>query len=456
MTLLEHELLGASGLTLLFASVVCGAELCARKGWLRPEPARKSIHLAGGLGCLLFPFVVYSWISVLCLSILFATVFHLGENRKKLKSLSSVKRESLGSLLFPFSIFLLYVLSDGRLWLYIAGLLVLVLADTAAALTGTRFGRILYKTAPDQTKSLEGTLTFALVGFISTAATLWFLSDIPRENVILTAFLMAILLAGLESVSIGGTDNLFVPAMASFLLLKIPDKPAAEILFQCESLAGVAVIVAVVDIYYKTLRLRPLIVFGLIAYAAWTLGAADWMLAILCLFIVYNRICDQCAPLPSELSARKLLRPFYPQLAILFLANATMTLRFWFAPFLVANAVAASVAIAHRFAVEAEPRRLEGRKLAAAALLPATAQLLLCIPFQREYVSQAAPAIVTLCALISLAYARLVKFPLSPFVGNYAIPIVSSIAALIYAGIQYMGWVSVMRPTMWQEVFRCQ
>jgi len=456
MTFTGHELMGEVGLLLLFVTVIAVSEFITRKGWLAPEPARKSIHLMGGLGCLLFPFVVSSWVSVLFLSSVFAVVFYLGENKKMLKSLSSVKRKGVGSLLFPVSILLLYIMSNGRIWMYIAGLLVLVLADTAAALTGTRFGKILYKTAPDQSKSLEGTLMFALVGFFSIVLPLLFLSNIPHINIVLTAFLMSLLLAGLEAVSIGGTDNLFVPVTACFLLLKVPEKPAAEILFQCISLLGIAFSVFAINRHYKTLQLRPLIIFGLITYTTWSLGAADWMIPLICLFVVYNRICDRCAALPPDLSALELLRPFYPQLVIIFAANALMTLDFWFAPFLVANAVAVALCIIHRFAIEQQPCRPTGLRLAATALLPPTVPLLLCIPFQGISVLRAAPVITALCALTTLTYNRFVKLPLAGFAWNYAVPIASTTAALAYAGIQYVGWVPLMEPTMWMEVFRCQ
>jgi hypothetical protein len=180
------------------------------------------------------------------------------------------------------------------------------------------------------------------------------------------------------------------------------------------------------------------------------------MIPIISLFVIYNQICDKCAVLPHDLSALELLRPFYPQLAIIFAANYLLTLDFWFAPFIVANATAVAICIIHRFAIESVPCHPSGLRLAATAFLPAVIPLLLCIPFQGISVLHAAPVIIILCALTTLIYNRFVKLPLSGFVWNYAVPITSTTAALAYAGIQYLEWVPIMKPTMWMDVFRCQ
>lgn len=453
MSFLLREILGATTLLILFLAVIGFVETLMRKNRLAAETARKSIHVAGGLGCLLFPFLVSSWITVLGLAMIFALVFYFGENRKMLKSLSSVKRRSCGSLLFPVAILILFIVSDGRLWLYVSALLVLVLADTAAALTGTRFGSIFYQTRPGERKSLEGSAMFCVVGFLAVYLPLLFLSDFPHFTCILTALLMALLLGGLEAVSIGGTDNLLVPLATIFLLLKIPEKPQGEILFQCLSFVGIAFLVFTVNARYKTLHMRPLIILVLLTYAAWALGSVDWMIPIITGFILYNRICASCQPLPPELTARELLRPLYPSLLILFAANATLELDFWFAPFLVATATASSLCIVNRF--RSESQRLRGIVLARTAILPSTVSLLLCLVSQGSSILSSFPIPIALCAATTLAYNRLGKLPITPFAWNYSIPLCAGAAALIHATFQYVGVAPAMEPSTWMEVFRC-
>jgi len=441
-------------LLLLFALVIGVVEFLMRKNWLAAETARKSIHVAGGLGCLLFPFLVSSWITVLCLSVVFSVIFYLGENRNLLKALSSVKRNSCGSLLFPVAIFALFILSDGRLWLYVSSLLVLVLADTAAALAGTRFGQTLYETVPGESKSLEGTLMFGVVGFLSVYLSLLTLSDIPHLTCILTALLMALLLAGLEAVSIGGTDNLLVPLATCFLLFKIPMKPQAEIFFQCLSLVAISFGLVLANRRYGTLKTRSLIIFILASFAAWSLGSAEWMIPIVVGFIAYCQICSSCEKLPSDLTARLLLRPMYPPLCILFVANATLAFSFWFAPFLVATATTSSLCMASRYRRESHLHHLNGIRLAAAILLPITASLLLCLPFQGKSVWAVMPLAIPLSAATTLAYMRFKHSSTAGFPWSYTITFYSATAALFYAGCQQIGLVLPMEPATWMEVFQ--
>jgi len=449
-----NDPIGAAILLLLFLSVIGIVEVLTRVLHLEAETARKSIHLAGGLGCLLFPFLISSWITVLCLSAVFAVIFYWGETRGILKSLSSVKRKSYGSLLFPVAILFLFILSEGRIWLYVSALLVLVLADTAAAMAGTRFGHILYQTTPGENKSLEGTLAFCFVGFLAVYLPLLLLSDIPHITCVLIALLMALLLGGLEAVSIGGTDNLFVPLATSFILLKLPETPQNEILFQCLSFIGISFLIFRLNRHHKTLQIRPLVIFILMTFSAWSLGSAEWMIPFVIGFIAYNRICTSCAPLPPDLSARELLRPLAPSLLILFAANAVYVFDFWFAPFLVATSIATSLCIANRFRLAKPPQRLSGGLLAATALLPSIISLLLCLPIQGVGILPIIPVLVPLCAAITLLYNRLGKLPITAFAWNYSVPLCAGAGALAYSILQYSGIVPVMEPSTWMEVFR--
>lgn len=453
MSLHVLDLVGAGMLSILFIAVTGFAELFTRRGKLDPELARKSVHLAGGLGCLLIPFLIHSWITVLCLALFFAAVFYAGERRGLLRSLSSVKRDSVGSLLFPVSVLLLFVVSGERLWLYIAGLLILVLADTAAALAGTHLGRRFYRTAPGEQKSLEGTVSFFAVGFFCVFFPLLGLSGYTTLTCLLTALLMAILLAGFEAISIGGTDNLFVPVATCYLLLKVPEKAPEEILFQCLSLLLLAVMVSVLNRRVATLHTRLLIMFIMITFAAWSLGSVEWMIPLVSSFVIYNVLCRGCQPLSQAFTARELLRPQYPLLFILFTANYFMEHDRFFGPFLVSATVAISLCIVNRYRKEAVPIRMHGIKLLAAALLPSLLSLLCCLPFQGMCIVEAAPAVLLISLACTLLYNRYAPLPLTVFAWNYLIPILSAFAALLYAVLQYFGYATQFDPFIWRDVF---
>jgi len=449
-----HDVMGAGMLITFFLGIIACSEVLIRQRRIAPEIARKTIHMMGGLGCCLFPFMVTSWITVLILSAGFSLVFYFGETRGLLQSLGSVKRKSLGSLLFPLAILLLFVIAKDRLWLYLSSLFVLVLADTAAALAGTRYGSVFFQTAPNERKSLEGTIAFFLAGFIAVFVPLWTLSDIPLLTCVLTAILMALLLAGLEAISVGGTDNLFVPLAALFLLWKIPDKPTIEILFQIGSLLLFTQLMFFINLRYKPLQVRPLIAFSLVTYSAWSLGSADWMIPLLVGFVLYNWICLGCAPREPDTTALRILRPFYPALIILFYANAKMELAFWFGPFLASITVVTSLCVAERFRHETNGRTLHGGRLALTILLPSILSCLFCMPTQGFLVLAALPALIPMCAVAALGYCAFYRRYPHTDPGKYALCFCASFAALFYMGLQNFGAIPLLDPSTWQEVFR--
>ncbi|MBN2683745.1 MAG: hypothetical protein JXR40_00565 [Pontiellaceae bacterium] len=454
MNPLQQEIAGASLLLILFLSVIALAEFATRMGWLAPEPARKSVHLTGGLGCLIFPFLVNSWISVIVLAALLSSALYYGERCGKLRSLAAVGRKSIGSLLFPIAVLFLFVVSNEKTWLYIASLLVLVLADTAAALAGTRFGRLHYETFPGQQKTVEGTAVFFLVSFIALYLSLLFLSPFTAAAGLWVAFLMALLLAGLEAVSIGGTDNIFVPIGTWFMLYKASEKSVLELSFQSISLITIAILLLLINRRARTFRTRPMVIFILIGFAVWALGSLEWLIPVLSGLLIYNALCTDCEPLPSDLTARRLMRPLYPSLIILFLANTRWSFDFWFAPFIVATASATTLCIASRFRRDSQHAALSGKKGILALLLPPIISLLLCLPMQGVAALKIMPLVLLLCTTTALSYHLIRRTNSTAFLGAYLITIHASAAALLYAGLQALNLVKPLTPFTWLEVFK--
>jgi len=455
MSLVVHELCGTAVFLMTFATVVAGSEFLARRNSVSAETSRKAVHLLGGLICLFFPLLLNSWISVLVIAIGTAFVLYGGERSGVLKCLGGVQRKSRGSLYFPLAVLLFFVLGKDRLWLYVSGLLVLVFADTAAALAGTHFGKIHYRTGPNQQKSLEGTLAFMAMAFLSIYLPLEFLGgNIGHAACFLSALLLAILLAGFEAISIGGTDNIFVPVATCYLLLKVTDKAPQEILFQCVSLVGVAILLVKINNRRRTFTTRPQIIFLLFLYAAWSLGSADWMLPVITGFVIYQMVTKSCDALWADLGARELLRPMFPLLIILFVANITMEHDFWFAPFLTAVAVTAALCAESRFLSDEPIRRLRGRALLCVALLPTLIPLLLCLPFQGFVAIRALPVLLIISISFVYIYNWSVRIPVNPVMINYSMPLVAAAAGVVCALFQVWGILEPLNPVTWAEVFR--
>lgn len=337
MSVLHNDWLGALILLAMFVVTIACAELWTRFKHPDPELPRKFVHIVGGLGCLLFPFLVESPLMVAFMAGVLAAAFAVGQRSKVLQSLSGVGRKSRGSEYYPVAIAFLFYISQGRWWLYFVSVLILTLADAAAALIGGRFGRLRYEVGESDTKSVEGSLMFLGVTFFVTAGLLRLLTNAETEMCLLVAFLVAVLLTGIEAISVHGTDNVFVPLITCYVLLKITTKPVAEVRFQCISMIAIFVVIGVVSRWMRLFSVRDFIIFFTFSYAAWSLGSVDWGTPV---FIGFAGFClvrflvrDQNQqPIRTEVLLRILIIP----LGLLLAANAFDLYQLAFGPYLLA------------------------------------------------------------------------------------------------------------------------
>ena len=162
-------------------------ELVERRWRPHPEIPRKLAHVgAGGIACCAPLLVTTHW-AMLFLTGSFA-LFLLATRRLGLLG-SLHRRAGAGDLVYPAGIYVVFVIAGGDALLFQLSVLVLALADPAAAFVGQRFGRLRYRIA-GVTRSLEGSLGFAATAFGITALAL---------------------VASLEAASPPGVDNLAVP-----------------------------------------------------------------------------------------------------------------------------------------------------------------------------------------------------------------------------------------------------
>jgi phytol kinase len=214
------DILGAAILCLLFLFIIIAAELWQRSGNPHPEWTRKFVHLCGGLVCIFFPFFIASpWI-VLFMTLIFSGIFAWASHTTFLKSLTAVDRKTRGSEYYPLAVFVVFLFAHNTYWLYLSALLTLAIADAFAALVGSHYGRIKFE-VENSMKSLEGSLTFLIIAFLSMHLPMLLLSDLPRATSVLAALLVAILLTGFEFIALKGSDNLFVPIGSVWILSKI-------------------------------------------------------------------------------------------------------------------------------------------------------------------------------------------------------------------------------------------
>jgi phytol kinase len=334
----REELGGALLLVALFGVLIAVAEILARRTRIPAEWSRKLVHLGGGLGCLLFPLLVSRAWTVLVLALCFGSVFWWAERAGWLQCLCRVTRRSHGSVYYPFAIAGLFALTADRYGLYLSAVLVLTVSDTAAALVGSRFGRVHYRTGQiGERKSLEGSLIFGILTFLMVLLPLLWWGETGWSQAWLAALLTAGLLTTVEAVATGGRDNLYVPMLAAFLLLKVVTKPVGELAMQSVSMVLLFSGLFLLNYYGRILRVRALLIMGIIAYGVWSLGSVDWAVPLLTAFAWFAVVFIATGmEQRRSLAYRRLPLLAIPAVVLTLTANLTGTFAFWYGPYLVA------------------------------------------------------------------------------------------------------------------------
>jgi len=446
-----NDTVGAAILVALFMVIIAAAEFWGHWRDPNPERIRKAVHFSGGLSSLLFPFLVKSpWI-VFGMVIAFAGILWIGEKGEYLKCLTSVKRKGKGSVYFPLAIAGLFYISQERLWLYVTSILILTISDSAAALVGSSYGKIRYQVGKEDLKSLEGSLIYCLITFITIQTTLLLMTDLPKTSCVLSALLVSVLLTGIESVSVKGLDNLFVPILASFTLLKFTTKPVSEIAFQCISMFCIFLILFIIIYTLKILTIRNSILFVFFTYANWSIGSEDWAIPVFITFIFYS-IWRLVIPNVNyhEVETRALVRALLVPVSILMLSNVFQMNKELYGPFLVSTVI---TFIYGSWIYLLNCKKLRDRiRLLLCILLSLIASLTVVsgtMLFQEDVPLESLFYITALALVFTVLYDRLIGDNcLKEDVPVWAGPIwmFEVMAAGIYYGLQHYGFIDIWHP----------
>ena len=267
-----------------YLAVLIGLEAWHRTGRPPVEWTRELAHVSAGLVCVSFACVFPSHGYVLGMVVAFMVLMIVTRRAGLLPSIHGVDRPSKGSIYFPLAVYLLFVLSSAydRPQFYVISLLILTIADTLAALIGKAYGRILYRVEAIEKKSLEGSAIFFLTTFVIVLLGLLLLDDAGRLESILCAVLVALLVSAFESISPGGSDNLFIPLGAWLVLMRCTELPAAGVAGEI-ALVGVVVLAVFCVVSLPNARLggSALVGVALLGYSAWSVAGFPWFLAVL-------------------------------------------------------------------------------------------------------------------------------------------------------------------------------
>lgn len=189
-----------------------------RKAFKWPvEFTRKFIHIAVGMWsvgtALLF---TDKWLAMVP-PLSFVVLNYISYRRNTIAAMESADKSNLGTVYFPLAFAIIILLTfDVSKALLVASLMPLTWGDAFAAIVGKRWGRHKY-TVASMTRSLEGSLAMFAFSFISVFIVLLLMASFQAPAV-LWAFTFALITAAIttlaESISVGGLDNLIIPAVS--------------------------------------------------------------------------------------------------------------------------------------------------------------------------------------------------------------------------------------------------
>lgn len=193
--------------------LVVTGEYLRRVHLFRAEVTRKFIHITVASFAASWPFFM-DWNQIYLISMLMFVGILLSRFLHLFRAIHGVQRRTWGELFFAMSIGIAAVLGQNE-WAFAAAMLVMGLADGFAALVGTLIDDTYRYKILGHHKSREGTLTFLAITMVILVVCIA-LGDLPISPGGLIGLAIAATL--LENISVGGTDNLFVPLAIVIIL----------------------------------------------------------------------------------------------------------------------------------------------------------------------------------------------------------------------------------------------
>ena len=183
------------------------------------EVSRKLTHVGTGFLSLLFPIWLTGPLSVFLLCSSFCVILIVSKKYGFLKSINGIERESYGSVSYAVIVFVCFLFWEkmkaeptdfiGLGWFYVP-VLVMALADPAAALVGSRWPVGKFRIGQDY-KSMAGSLAFFVVAFLVSGSLLGSQNEsFPQHLLVILLISFSGTLA--EACSSKGIDNFTIPA----------------------------------------------------------------------------------------------------------------------------------------------------------------------------------------------------------------------------------------------------
>lgn len=188
---------------------------------LRGERARKLVHVAAGTFIAFWPWFM-SFYQIQVISLVMVLVVILARRFNLFRGIYSVRRRTLGDIMFPFTVGILATLTQSE-WIFAAALLHLGLADGLAAVVGDRLGKKNRYKIFGEVRSIAGSVTFLVVSILIMTAVISFGPDEFKGFYLPLLILLPIAATCIENLSVRGADNIFVPLFIALTLNQVSE-----------------------------------------------------------------------------------------------------------------------------------------------------------------------------------------------------------------------------------------
>ena len=286
--------LGIILIVALLVAAMFGVRWAGHRFMWHAELSRKAVHVLMGLSCLTFPWLFQEawpvWIIAGLSVVSLSAVRLVPALRVRLGGvLSGVERQSWGELFYAPSVAFVFWLSHGDPLRFGVPVLVLALADAAAALIGRRYGCARFET-DDGIKSFEGSTGFFFTAFFATHIPLLLWTSVGRLECLLIGVVMGLLTMLIEAIAWRGLDNVFVP-LATYICLVRLLPLAASGLYQ--RITVLVLILAFFWFWRRFTRFTNAAMIGaaLVIYVSWSVGSYKWLIAPLSALAGYTLLC---------------------------------------------------------------------------------------------------------------------------------------------------------------------
>ena len=195
-------------LTVLFSALIGTGEVLHRIADWRPENSRKFTHASVGLLALTFPLFFDELLPVVILCGSFFILLIASMKLDFLPSINKVKRQTVGSVIFPVIVAVCFWLSliwANNLYYYVP-ILILSVCDPLASSVGN--------SKVEGKKSFRGSFAFFVAAAIITGVFVSFFMDGDAALLISTALAVALSTTVAEYFAKKGWDNLSIPLLA--------------------------------------------------------------------------------------------------------------------------------------------------------------------------------------------------------------------------------------------------